>query len=171
MAMNYKDWLASVPKEITSDALWNISAYRYSLFVADLAWHDVSKLVDDKRTRQLSDQLYRAVGSIGANICEGYSRSGGRDRARFYEYSLGSARESRGWYFDGRHVLGEKVASHRIHLLTEIARLLLTMVPDQRAVELKEDSIEYRVDFKPSDRDFVISENKLDALLENAPLV
>ena len=65
MAMNYKDWLASVPKEITSDALWNISAYRYSLFVADLAWHDVSKLVDDKRTRQLSDQLYRAVGSIG----------------------------------------------------------------------------------------------------------
>src|SRR5205085_2826694 len=144
--MYYKDWLTEVPKDITGDALWNVTAYRYSLFVADLSWHDVSKLVTDKRTRQLSDQLYRAVGSVGANMSEGYSRSSGRDRARFYEYALGSARESRGWYFDGRHILGENVARHRIQLLTQIIRLILTMVPDQRSVQLKEEPIDYRID-------------------------
>src|SRR5947209_437256 len=169
--MNYNDWQKLMPASITGDPLWHMKAYRLALFCADVGWQDVTKLIKDRRTLDLSDQLYRALGSVGANVSEGYSRSSGKDRARFYEYALGSARESRGWYFNGRHVLGEKVASHRIHLLTEIARLLLTMVPDQRAVELKEDSIEYRVDFKPSDRDFVISENKLDALLENAPLV
>src|SRR5437867_3345444 len=142
--MNYKDWVAVVPNDITGDALWKVEAYRLSLFLADLSWHDVSKLVSDKRTRQLSDQLYRAVGSVGANISEGYSRSSGRDRARFYEYALGSARESRGWYFDGRHILGETVARHRIQLLTQIIRLILTMVPNQRSVQLKEESIDYR---------------------------
>jgi len=52
--------------------------------------------------------LYRAVGSIKANIAEGYSHRSGKDQARFYEYSLGSARESRGWYYDARHILGEQ---------------------------------------------------------------
>jgi four helix bundle protein len=50
----------------------------------------------------LSDQLYEAVGSVSANLAEGYSRGTGKDRARFYEYALGSARESRDWYFKAR---------------------------------------------------------------------
>lgn len=106
--MNYDDWQRAVPVEITGDPLWKIEAYRLALFLAELVWHDVTKLMQDRRTLGLSDQLYRAVGSISANISEGYSRSGGRDRARFYEYALGSARESRGWFYKGRHVLGRK---------------------------------------------------------------
>ncbi|MBC7896698.1 MAG: four helix bundle protein, partial [Cytophagaceae bacterium] len=43
-------------------------------------------------------QLLRAVDSISANIAEGYSRFSGRERARFYEIALGSAREAREWY-------------------------------------------------------------------------
>ena len=58
-------------------------------------WKDVTKLMEDRRTLGLSDQLYRALGSISANLAEGYSRGTGKDRERFYEYSLGSARESR----------------------------------------------------------------------------
>ena len=89
--------------------------------------------MQDKRTLDLSDQLYRAAGSISANIAEGYSKSTGKDRARFYEYALGSARESRDWYYKARHVLGEKVVTqHRSEFLTEIIRLLITMVPQQR---------------------------------------
>jgi four helix bundle protein len=76
-----------------------------ALFVSDIGWHDVSKLVKDGRTIKLSDQLSRALGSISANIAEGYSRGTGKDRARFYEYALGSARESRDWYYKGRHIL------------------------------------------------------------------
>src|SRR2546430_3781456 len=141
--MNYETWLKEVPVEITGDPLWKVEAYRLALFAADLGWHDVTKLMRDKRTLDLSDQLYSALGSIGANTSEGYSRKSGKDRARFYEYALGSARESRGWYFNGRHVLGEPVASHRIRLLTQIIRLQLTMVPDQRGWFLQETSSSY----------------------------
>src|SRR6266436_659514 len=127
--MKYPDWLKTVPVEIREDPLWNIEAYRLALFTADLAWHDITKLFRDGRTLKLAGQLFEAVGSVGANISEGYSRGHQKDRARFYEYALGSARESRTWYFDGRFVLGESVAHHRIQLHTQIIRLLLKMMP------------------------------------------
>jgi hypothetical protein len=40
-------------------------------------------------------------------------------------------------------VLGEEVFSHRVALLTEIIRLLLTMVPEQRSHVVSEDAAEY----------------------------
>jgi four helix bundle protein len=141
--MNYEHWLTNVPADITADPLWKVKAYRRALFAADIGWQDVTKLLQDKRTIGLASQLYEALGSIGANLSEGYSRGSGKDRVRFYEYSLGSARESRTWYFSGRHVLGEAVTAHRIQLLSEMVRLLLTMIPEQRSVYLKEDSSPY----------------------------
>ncbi len=130
--MNYDEWIRTVPDVITNDSLWKMEAYRLALFASDVNWFDVTRLMQDKRTLDLSDQLYRATGSIGANLAEGYSRSTGKDRARFYEYALGSARESRDWYYKGRHVLGEEVANHRLNLITQVIRLLTTMVPQQR---------------------------------------
>lgn len=97
----------------------------------------------DKRTHELSDQLYRSAGSVSANIAEGYSKSSGRDRARFYEYALGSAREARDWYYKGRHVLDAAVVEHRIGILAQIIRLLLTMIPQQRNVTLREEPEDY----------------------------
>ncbi|MBI5383352.1 MAG: four helix bundle protein [Verrucomicrobia bacterium] len=144
--MNYAEWMKSVPRAVTEDSLWRMSVYRLALFLGEVAWHDVTKLAKDLRMRELSDQLYRAVGSISANVAEGYSRGTGRDRARFYEYALGSAREARDWYFKGRHVLGENVNEHRINLLAEIIRLLLAMVPDQRGAMLREDQVPYQVE-------------------------
>ena len=87
--MNFDNWAKTVPQTITGDPLWRVSAYQQSLFVADVGWHDVTRLSKDQRTKSLSDQLYRALGSIGANIAEGYSYGTGANRARFYEYSLG----------------------------------------------------------------------------------
>ena len=130
--MNFNDWLTTVPETITGDSLWKIEAYRLGLFAADVSWYDVTKLMLDKRTLDLSDQLYRAIGSISANIAEGYSKSTGKDRARFYEYALGSARESRDWYYKSRHILGDDIANHRMNFMTQIIRLLTTMVPQQR---------------------------------------
>ena len=144
--MNYADWLETVPKELTEDSLWKMEAYRLGLFAADLAWRDVTKLTQDKRTIGLAGQLYDAVGSIGANLSEGYSRASAKDRARFYEYSLGSARESRTWYFDGCHVLGEAVTDHRLRFLTQVIRLLLTMVLQQRGQVLHDDTTPYRIE-------------------------
>jgi four helix bundle protein len=168
--MNYNEWLNSVPVEITGDSLWKMESYRLALFAADLGWHDVTKLVSDKRTVDLSSQLYRAIGSISANISEGYSRGTGRDRARFYEYALGSARESRGWFYKGRHNLAEAVVRHRLGLLTEIIRLLLKTIPDQRGAALREESVDYYCE--PGSGDLSeAGENPLKSdLFENVPM-
>src|SRR6185369_6747220 len=132
--MNYHEWERSVPATITGDSLWKMEVYRLSLFAGDLAWEDATKLMRDRRTRRLSDQLYRAVGSVSSNISEGYSRSTGRDRALFYSYALGSGREGRDWYYKGRHVLGESVTSHRLDLMTQIIRMLLVNSRPARSI-------------------------------------
>ena len=143
--MNYQEWEQGIAAEITGDRLWRMEVYRLALFAADIAWSDATKLAQDRRTRGLSDQLYRAIGSVSANIAEGYSRGTGRDRARFYEYALGSAREGRDWYHKGRHVLGESVTSHRIGLLAQIIRLLLTIIPAERGASIKEEPSAYTI--------------------------
>ncbi|MCL4787766.1 MAG: four helix bundle protein [Verrucomicrobia bacterium] len=164
--MNYETWLKNVPGCLTGDPLWKVEAYRLALFTADLGWHDITKLIKDKRTLDVSDQLYRALGSIGANVSKGYSRGSGKDRARFYEYALGSARESRGWYFNGRHVPGLEVAGHRTNLLTQIIRLLLTVVTDQRGDFLREESPAHQSHTPKTETET----NDLPALLQNVPL-
>jgi four helix bundle protein len=170
--MTYETWMTTVPREITDDLLWKMEVYRLSLFITDLGWHDVTKLAGDKRMVDLAGQLYRALGSIEANISEGYSRGGGRDRARFYEYALGSARESRGWYYKGRHVLRETVAEHRIRLLTHIIRLLLKIIPDQRTSGpfLHEDTPAYQATAVQSMKEASIDVEEFPTLLQNIPM-
>ena len=90
--------------------------------------------------------MYRASGSIAANMAEGYSHRSGKDQARFYEYSLGSAREARVWYYQARHILSEIVVEHRLRLLTDIVRLLLTMIPAERGYKLTEDRTAYEIE-------------------------
>lgn len=143
--VNLEEWATTVPEEIRADAAWRLEAYRLALFAADLAWRDITKLSKDRRTAALSDQLYCALGSIGANLAEGYSRGTGADRARFYEYTLGSARESKDWYFKSRHVLDDTLVRDRLKLLSRITRLLLVMVPNQRGRILREEGLPYRV--------------------------
>ena len=155
--MNFDDGLKTVPETITGDSLWKMEAYRLGLFAADICWYDVTRLMQDKRTLDLSDQLYRAVGSISANIAEGYSKSTDKDRARFYEYALGSARESRDWYYKARHVLGEEATHHRLNFMTQIIRLLTTMIPQQRT----------QGTIREAGPTYVVS---LDYLLSNIPL-
>jgi four helix bundle protein len=137
--LTFEEWVASVLEELTRDALWRMRAYQLALFAGDLAWHDTARLVQERRLRALADQLYRAVGSIGGNIAEGYSGRSRKDQARLYEYALGSAREARVWYYQGRHHLTTEVLAHRLGLLTEIIRLLLAMVPSIRGSRLSEE--------------------------------
>ena len=137
-----------------------MEVYRLSVFAADLAWPDVTKLIQDKRTISLADQLYRAAGSASANIAEGYGRQSGKDQARYYEYALGSAREARNWYYQSRHVLTDPVALHRIRLLTQIIRLLLTIIPSERGYKLQDETLDYKME----------SESVPADLLTNVPM-
>lgn len=143
MIGSYEQWEQGISEAFTRDALWRVQVYRFALYLGDLCWHDVSALVRDRRTISLADQLYRAVGSVSANIAEGYSRSSGKDRVRFYEYALGSARESRDWYHKGRFVLETSTVEQRLDLLARIIRLLLTMIPEQRQTNIRETGADY----------------------------
>jgi four helix bundle protein len=168
--MNYDQWVMVVPDVIKADSLWRMEAYRLSLFASDVGWQDVDLLIKDRRMLGLADQLYRALGSISANIAEGYSRGTGRDRARFYEYALGSARESRDWYYKARPVLKAEVIAHRLEFLTQIIRLLLTMVPQQRERLLREEAAEYSVDLRVTPSQSVLDPDRLATLLQKVPL-
>ena len=161
--MNYNDWLEDIPATFTDDALWRMEVYRLSLFASDVCWRDLRKLHRNRRTRSLADQLYRSVGSIGANIAEGYSRRSTKDQARFYEYALGSARESRDWYFKGRFVLGNAVQNHRLAFMTEIIRLLLTIIPRKRGSKIREAAPRYAPNASSQ------SEMDLSTLLSSIP--
>lgn len=143
--MNYQQWEDTVPAEIKGDILWTVEVYRLALFACAIGWKDVTRLVGDARTRSLADQLYRSLGSISANFAEGYSRISTKDRTRFYEYALGSARESRDWYYKVAGVLAAEVIEHRIKLLAQIIRLLLVIVSNERHHSIREDTVEYDI--------------------------
>ena len=144
--MTFNDWLETIPSEITNDSLWKMTLYRQALFLGELGWFDACKLVQDRRTLRVSDQLYRATGKISTNIAEGYSKASGKDQARFYEYALGSARECRDWYYKGRYVLGDQVATHRMKLTVQIIRQLLKLIPSHRGRKIREEITPYQVD-------------------------
>ncbi len=147
--MKYDNWLVEVPSEITNDPIWKLEVYRLALFAGDIGLQDVQLLARQPLMLSVADQLHRSIDSISVNLTEGYSRSKGPDRARFIEASLGSARESREWYYKSRHVLRAEVIKHRMGLTTRIISMLAPMIPHQRKHALREEPAEYNT--QPSD--------------------
>ena len=144
--MEYEEWVKTVPVEIVKDSVWNLKAYRASLYIADLCWKDTVYILDNK-FYSLADQLFRSTGSVSANIVEGYSLNSLKEKARFYEIAFGSARESRDWYFKSRHILGIEKSHNRILILSSINKLLLTMINEKRkSYQASESYIEYNRD-------------------------
>ncbi|MCB0047251.1 MAG: four helix bundle protein [Caldilineaceae bacterium] len=80
--MKYSEWETSVPQHTREDPIWRWTVYRLARFAGAIAWADVSKLNKDRRTQRVADQLYRSIGSIAANLSEGYSRSSGAVQAQ-----------------------------------------------------------------------------------------
>ena len=89
----------------------------------------------------VTSQLRRAASSIPANIAEGYGRGTGADRARFYEYALGSAREAREWYRAAAEVLDSDLARDRVARLDVTVSLLIGLVRDARTRTIRRDAL------------------------------
>ncbi len=109
-----------------------MTAYRLAVALSASAWDDAVQLGRCGITRRVASQLYTAAGSIRANLCEGYSRASGADRARLFEYALGSARECRDWYALARPVLGADLVAERDGTLLQIVHMLLAIIPRER---------------------------------------
>jgi four helix bundle protein len=129
----YLAWAERPPDDLVGDPIWRLPAFRMARFLALVSGEDATRV----RSAALRDvtvvQLLRAIESISANIAEGYSRFSGRDRARFYELALGSAREAREWYSRLSGPLGAHAVAERTALLNHIVRILTYAIPEERA--------------------------------------
>jgi four helix bundle protein len=124
--------LPAEPPAPDYDLLSRMRVYQIAIELMDAAREDAKVVVENPITALSAGQLYAAVISIAANIAEGYSRSSGRDRARFFEYALGSTRETEVWYRGIRWVLPEEAVAERQKALAEIRRMLLAIIPRER---------------------------------------
>ena len=122
----------AISHETANDPLFRMRAYRLASDLLEVAWEDAKILSAEPVTERIAGQLYAAVNSITANLGEGYSRSSGKDRSRLFEYALGSVRESISWYQGARPALGD-VVRNRLDSLEEIRRILIAIIPRERA--------------------------------------
>src|SRR5688572_24017737 len=129
---DYDDWVRSLPDYVRSDSIWNLTAYKQALYARRCAWPDSMNIARHRLGEPIARQLYRAVASIGANIADGWSRTTGLDRARFFEYALSSAREAIVWYLAAAPVLRPNPTRQRLSQLSQLRRLLLVMIQTER---------------------------------------
>lgn len=110
------------------DPLDDVIFYRKALELYDLCWHDTEFMMKDIRGREITKQLINSVGSISANIEEGYGRGFGKEYPQFLRIARGSARESKGWYKKSKFLLEGKVIEERTSLLDEIIAMLVKTI-------------------------------------------
>jgi four helix bundle protein len=127
--MKHEEWLAQVPDSLKCDPIWKFEAYPKALLLFDLAWEDTEHLMQDRRGWEIAQQLIGSAGSITANIDEGFGRGIERkEYAQFLRFALGSARETRSWYYKGQKLLSPQVVEHRMALCDEIIALLVVTI-------------------------------------------
>jgi four helix bundle protein len=126
-------WEARQNPGITGDPLWRLNCYREALFLLENAAEDVGELGQSMTQTAAREQLLTAVGSIAANIAEGYGRPTTADRVRFLSYALGSAREAITWYQALRRSEVDACIDDRITRLARIRRMLLGLLTRLRS--------------------------------------
>ena len=131
--MTYQEWEEGVHQRVKAEPVWAFAGYRKALFLYDLAWQDSGRLGEDARGRAVSGQLIRSCGSVSANIEEGHGRGYGKQRNWFLSVAIGSARETKGWYWRARRLLSSEVVDHRLALADEVIALLVDEHHRQRS--------------------------------------
>jgi four helix bundle protein len=108
--------------------IWKLDAYRSALFLLHVARADVRIVGAIRLYEEAAAQMIRAVGSVSANIGEGYSRATRADRLRILGYALSSVRECVTWYLAATDVLDEATVESRLVLCARNRALLLGLI-------------------------------------------
>jgi four helix bundle protein len=125
--LSFEVWMVTVPDVVKKGPIWQSLTYPKALYLYDMAWQDCQVLWKAPLGRPLADQLIRSVGSISANLEEGFGRGvQSKTYDQFLRYSLGSAREAEGWYYRSRQILSTDLMDLRLSLLEEIISLLVS---------------------------------------------
>ena len=130
--MDLDEWVATAPKALRESPLWKVRVYQIGTWVARLAAQDAARLETHPRFAKTVAQLVKAAGSVSATVAEGYSRQSRRDRIKYYEYALGSAREVTTWYSNAGDALPAETVDHRLTLVARACQLLLKMIQNER---------------------------------------
>ena len=112
----------------TRDRVEDFGAYQKAMQLMEDFWGDSEILKRDFRGVEIARQMTKSIGSISANMEEGYGRGFGRELVQFYRYSRGSARESKGWYLRAKHLLPAEIVEKRCALLDEIIAILVATI-------------------------------------------
>jgi four helix bundle protein len=110
------------------DRIDEIRFYLKSKDVWKDCWHNTEILKRDFRGVEITKQLIRSVGSISANIEEGYGRGFGKEYPQFLRIARGSARESKGWYFRSGMLLPPEIINLQTERLDEIISALTNSI-------------------------------------------
>jgi len=124
--LDFGAWVAAAHSGMKREPLWKSVVYQKALFFYECVWRDCEILQADVRGRSVVQQLIRSAGSISANLEEGHGRGYGKQRNWFWTVAIGSARESKGWYWRARHLLSDAVLDDRLSLVDEIIALLVS---------------------------------------------
>ncbi|MBW7934150.1 MAG: four helix bundle protein [Gemmatimonadaceae bacterium] len=122
--LSFADFELRPPDALDGDPIWNVRMFRMATYLAGRCSSDVARLGPRISLHQ-ADQFVRAVGSVAANIAEGYSRSGQAEPLRFYTFALGSTREALSWIDTMGDAPWEPRREYQ-DLLVQIRRQLLT---------------------------------------------
>jgi four helix bundle protein len=131
--MTYEEWEEGVHERVKREPVWQFLGYRKALFFYELMWQDCARLMGDRRGKAIAEQSIRSAGSVSANVEEGHERGYGKQRNWFFTVSIGSARETKGWYWRAKALLSSEVLDHRLALADEVIALLVSELNQQRS--------------------------------------
>lgn len=128
--LSFEAFEATPPDAYVGDPIWRTRMFRMAAYLGARCSGDMAGL-GSRVSLSIAQQFLRAIGSIGANVAEGYSRGGTADRVRFYTYALGSVRESLMWIDALGNVPWPPRDEYR-DLLVQLRRQLLTAIKSMR---------------------------------------
>lgn len=131
--MTYEEWEALVPEQLQRDEMWEMKAYRYALYLFDIAWQDTDEMTHTPKAQSVSDQLLRAISGISESLVHGFSQTSNfSQRNKAYASALGYGRETRDLYYKLRQTLDETVFEQRLNFLTRLVPMLNTLSNEQQ---------------------------------------
>ncbi len=130
--LTFEGWVQTVHERVKKEPIWQSLSYRKALFFYECVWQDFDVLRGDLRGKAVMEQLIRSAGSVSANLEEGHGRGYGQQRNWFFKVAIGSARESKGWYWRVQHLLSREVLDARLALIDEVIALLVDELSRQK---------------------------------------
>jgi four helix bundle protein len=113
------------PRHFTDLKVWRVAHDLY-LF----ALKDVEDFPNTRGAHSLADQLLRSIGSISANISEGFNRRSTKHYISYLDNSIGSTNEAENWYYkvEGAQWLKKDNVKERVEKLSEIRQMLFGLI-------------------------------------------